>query len=722
MKTVTNLSKRVIISLCAMTISFNIACSADKDARMSQHNAADTVEHEYTNHLIDENSPYLLSHAHNPVNWYPWGEEALGRARKENKPIFLSIGYSACHWCHVMERESFENTAIASILNKYFISIKVDREQRPDLDRIYMAFTTAMTGSGGWPMSIFMTPDLIPFFAGTYFPPQDRYGRPGFQRIISQIGETYQTDRAKLTGSSQRLFDHVSAQISASPPPSALHRKMVEQAAGSLIRNFDHVNGGFGQKPKFPHATELSMFMRYSRASGDDSYLKAATLALTKMARGGIYDHVGGGFARYSTDEAWLVPHFEKMLYDNGLLVPVYAEAFQITGDKHYLTVIRETLDFILREMTDQSGGFYSALDADSEGEEGKFYVWSKAEIDELLGDDALPFIEYYNVSVRGNFEGHNILNVTSVSDRVRSESDKVDFDAYLASSRSKLLDARTRRVRPATDDKILTSWNGLAISAFCRGYQVTGDERYLRAAIKAVSFIEKDLFHDGSLTHSYREGRRSSGDFLEDYAYLLRGVLDLYESDRSAENKRWLDFATKLADRALSLFMDESGKLYLRPAGQNDLIVRPQDNTDGAIPAPGSFLMMALLKLHRITENPSYLSEAEKGLRLLSGLIEQAPGALTSAACAVDYYLNDKIEVVLVGDGPVRDDMLRQLYSWYHPNRLIAMSTNGASTSPLFEGRAVSSGDVRAYVCKNSVCKLPVSTGTELMQQLRGL
>lgn len=695
-----------------------VACGSAETEKMT---TIDKTEHKHTNHLIDENSPYLLAHAHNPVNWYPWGDEALAKSRDEDKPIFLSIGYAACHWCHVMERESFENEEIASVLNEYFISIKVDREQRPDLDEIYMSFTTAMTGSGGWPMSVFLTPDLKPFFAGTYFPPEDRYGRPGFKKIITQIGNSYRTDRESAINSANGIFLQMQQRINQSLGSTPLDRNMIARGVEALMGNFDHTYGGFGSRPKFPHAQELSQFLRYYRSSGDVSYLQAAEKALKAMANGGIFDHVGGGFARYSTDQRWLVPHFEKMLYDNSMLTPVYVEAFQITADSFYLDVVRRTLDFMIREMTNPEGGFYSALDADSEGEEGKFYVWSTAEIERILGvDKAKIFNAYYNASPRGNFEGHNILNLTLASERVRLDSGLDDFDEQIAGFRSQLLEARSKRVRPLTDDKILASWNGLALSAFCKGYQVTGDNRYLDAARKNAEFINREMYTDGLLTHSYRDGRSSKGQFLEDYGFYIRGLLDLYETDYSGDNHRWLRLAITLADRALLMFMDENGSLFLRPADQKDLVFRPSEETDGAIPSPGSFLIKSLFRLNRITGKKNYYDAGLKALNALSGRIRRQPGSMTSALSALDYYFNDKIEIVLVGKGKIRDEMLTELYRKYIPNRVIAFSDDGHEKSTsLFEGRQQSGDQVLAYVCRNSVCDLPATSVEELRRQL---
>ena len=641
---------------------------AGKESGMSQTQ----TEYRHTNRLIDENSPYLLSHAHNPVNWYPWGDEALARAREENKPIFLSIGYAACHWCHVMERESFENDTIAAILNEHFVAIKVDREQRPDLDQIYMSFTMALTGSGGWPMSVFLTPDLKPFFAGTYFPPDDAYNRPGFKHVITEIAMAWEESPNDILESSSGIFDQVTARLRQSAPAQPLTPDAVDRAADQLRQSADSTYGGFGAAPKFPHALELLFCLHRYRATGDLSFLQVAEKGLAGMARGGIYDHLGGGFARYSTDAHWLVPHFEKMLYDNALLVPVYVEAFRITGKKLYLYVVRETLDFLLREMTNPEGGLYSALDADSDGEEGKFYIWTKAEIDDVLGEDAALFCRYYNVTLRGNFEGKSILNVDAASDRLRDEQGD-SLNQLLERGREKLLTRRNQRVRPSTDDKILTSWNGLALSAFCQGYQITGDKRYLDHAVKLADFIRTTLDRDGHLTHAYRNGKHSDGQFLEDYAFLLCGVLDLYETDPSAGNARWLTWARDLAGRAASKFMDEDGTFYLREADQTDLIVRPKDETDSSLPAPGSIMIGNLVRLSRLTEEKAYERSAATALGAVSGAIHQYPGGMTSALLAFEATTGDRIDLVVVGDGSNRDAMLAEICRRYIPNRLVA-------------------------------------------------
>jgi uncharacterized protein YyaL (SSP411 family) len=678
----------------------------------------DRSEHRVTNHLVDSSSPYLLSHAHNPVNWYPWGDEALNRARKLDCPIFLSIGYAACHWCHVMERESFEDEGIARILNENFVSIKVDREQRPDLDDIYMSFTLAMTGQGGWPMSVFLTPDLKPFFAGTYFPPDDRLGRPGFKKVIEEIAAAYKQQKDQIIESSQSIFDQVEARLKMSAGAELLRFGMIENGASQLMQRVDHQHGGFGGAPKFPHATEISLLLRQYRLSGDLSYLHAAEKALQGMADGGIFDHIGGGFSRYSVDERWLVPHFEKMLYDNALLVRTYAEAYQVTRKERYLDIVRRTLDFILREMTDENGSFYSAIDADSEGEEGKFYLWTPGEIRSILGDVADLFMAYYNVSENGNFEGKNILHIGPSSERVKAESKREDFDQLIAHAREKLLEARSRRPRPLSDDKTLTSWNGLMLSAMCHGFQVTGEDRYLEAARKNAGFVRETLYRDGLLTHAFRRGSHLEGQFLEDYGYYVSGLLDLYQSDDKGGNEIWLTMARQLADRGIELFQDAKGTLFLREEAAADLIVRPKQESDGALPAPGSLLINGLLKLHRITGENRYFEKAEHSLKAISGLMAQSPGGMASALLALDYMLGDKIEIVFVGNGKTRRQMLDELHCRYLPHKIVAMSDNGGDL-PLFEGRESDGGKVRAYVCRNSVCKLPVSTVDAFKEQL---
>jgi len=713
--------RKFLVTVTGLTLLM-VSCSSEQNAKVETKVEEKKMTESHTNHLINENSPYLLSHAHNPVDWYPWGEEALAKAKAENKPIFLSIGYAACHWCHVMERESFENDSIAAMLNANFVSIKVDREQRPDLDEIYMTFTTSLSGSGGWPMSVFLTPDLKPFFAGTYFPPDDKYGRPGFKKVLHEIDSLFKENPEQVYESADQIFEHVNQILSRDLPETMLIPKMIDSAAKALLNTTDPVYGGIGNAPKFPHAVELSLMLRHYRTTGEMAYLDAVEKALTKMARGGIFDQVGGGFARYSTDRQWLVPHFEKMLYDNALLVKTYAEAWQMTRKEEYRTVVMRTLDFILNEMTDKSGGFYSALDADSEGEEGKFYVWTKKEIDSILPQNQQVFCDYFNVTDGGNFEGRNILNVSDAAERIKASSGISDFDNFIKRSLEVLYQARAERERPLTDDKILTSWNGLALSAFCKGYQITGKERYLNAAIANAEFVKEKLFAEGTLTHSYREGKRSTGEFLEDYGYYINGLLDLYETDAD-NNSRWLSFADELARKAIELFQDSTGTFYLREADQPDLIVRPKSETDGALPAPGSLMISACLKLNQLTEDSLFYDAADKGLKALSGLMLNAPANMASGLAALEYFISPKVEIVIVGTGGDRDKMIEHAYRYYLPNRLLAVSSiDNDKSSPLFAERSGENGRAVAYVCRNSICSLPVSDIGSFKQQLTEL
>jgi len=674
----------------------------------------------HTNRLVNENSPYLLQHAHNPVDWYSWSDEALEKARKEDKPIFLSIGYSACHWCHVMEKESFENETVAEILNEHFISIKVDREQRPDLDQIYMSATTAMTGSGGWPMSVFLTPDLKPFYAGTYFPPEERYGKPGFTSLITEIAKAYRTDRENIEQMAERVTNALKNRSGLADGEVALDTSHISNARRGIMNSYDPINGGFGNQPKFPHGTEISFLMKRYSETGDEKLLLAVNRSLTRMARGGIYDQLGGGFHRYSVDARWLVPHFEKMLYDNGLLAAVYSEAYQLTKNELYRKTVRETLDFVLRELTDQTGGFYSSLDADSEGEEGKFYVWRKDEVEKVLGDGTRMFINYYNVTDQGNFEhGNSILNVDATSDQFKERSGlSADrFDTTLDELKQKLFAARSERPRPITDDKILTSWNGLMISGFAKGYQITGDDRYQRSALKAAEFVGTELYKDGILIHSYRNGKVSRGEFLEDYAYYIQALVDLYEI---AHDYKWIRLAADLAEKAWAKFADRHGNLYLSPDGQEDHFMRPADIHDGALPAPGSILINAMLRLAVITGDESFTQHAEQALTAISGPIAAMPNAMVSAVTALNSLHSDRIELVVVGNGD-RRAFLDEIHSYYLPNRVIVVSSTGEEPIPLLEGRTAND-QTMAYVCRNFACRLPATSPDQLRRQLDDL
>jgi len=712
------MSKLFSILLTVAVFLLPLRCSSQVND--GENTMTTNTDHEYTNKLIDESSPYLRQHAHNPVVWYPWGEEALEKAKLEDKPIFLSIGYSACHWCHVMEKESFENVAIAQLLNEHFISIKVDREQRPDLDQIYMTATQAMTGSGGWPMSVFLTPDLKPFYAGTYFPPEDKYGRPGFGKIVTELARAYREDRAKINEVSDRLVQALQDTFTGVDSSVQLDIATVEQAANGLMRGYDRSNGGFGGAPKFPHPTDLSFLLKYAVINGKTEILEAVKNSLTKMAHGGIYDQLGGGFHRYATDAKWLVPHFEKMLYDNAMLAVVYSEAYQATGDTLYLSTVTETLDFVIREMSGKEGGYYSSLDADSEGEEGLFYIWKKADLDQLLGNQAEIFNNYYNVSPGGNFEHNtNILNLDQSSFKYLESLD-IDNDklsSSLSDSRKLLLKKRGERIRPFTDDKILTSWNGLMISGMSWGYKISRDKKYLESAINSAQFIKDNLYKDGQLIHSYRDGKISKGQFLEDYAFLIRGLIDLYEV---SFDYGWIEFAKELAATSKTLFSDETGNLYLSPGGLDEHVIRPKDIGDGAIPAPGSILIQSVLMLSDITGQKELQDMGEEYLSGLSGNLERAPHSMISAVTALYYLLSERTQLVVIGSElEDQNKFINLIYGEYIPNSVLIVSEKANESIPLLDGKHVK-GKTLAYLCRNFSCRLPSENAEMLAKELR--
>ena len=524
----------------------------------------------FTNALIDETSPYLLQHAHNPVNWYPWTKIALDKAISENKPIFLSIGYSSCHWCHVMEHESFENEDIAKIMNENFISIKVDREERPDLDDIYQKVCQMATGQGGWPLSVFLTPDQKPFYVGTYFPVLNNYGRPGFGSILLQLAQAWKEKPDDVSKASDDFMQNLRGAETVTSP-AKLEKTLLDEAAMNLFQIADNTYGGFGQAPKFPNAANLSFLLRYGKISKISKFSEFVFKTLNKMGKGGIFDQIGGGFHRYSTDAKWLVPHFEKMLYDNALLPIVYAEAYQISKNQFYLDIIDKTLEFVLREMTSSEGGFYSALDADSDGEEGKFYVWSKKEIISVLGKDSDVFCLYYDVTDGGNFEGHNILNnsvaITTLAFHSGLTEDAVR--SLLKESSKKLLDFRSRRIRPGLDDKIITSWNALMISAFVKGFRVTANTDYLNAAENCIAFIEKNLLVGDSLFRTYKNGKAKLSAYLEDYAYFINSLVDIFEIKPDV---KYLKLAERLANYLVEHFWDEKNSSFYFTADDHEI------------------------------------------------------------------------------------------------------------------------------------------------------
>jgi uncharacterized protein YyaL (SSP411 family) len=681
------------------------------------------------NRLAQSTSPYLLQHAHNPVDWYPWGEEALRRAREEDRPILLSIGYSSCHWCHVMERESFENDAIAAAMNEGFVCIKVDREERPDLDDIYMAATLAMNrGQGGWPMTVFLTPEQEPFFAGTYFPPEDRYGRPGFPTLLKRIAQIWREDRPSLNEQASKiaefLRENASAPLAAEPSAESW-TAFTEQCASE----FDSRFGGFGSAPKFPPHQALLVLLRQGQDDSESHARFMATTTLDAMAGGGIYDHVGGGFARYSTDREWLAPHFEKMLYDNAQLARAYTEAWQVTRDRNYQRVARETLDYVLREMTSTEGAFYSATDADSEGVEGRFFVWTKAEVEALLEvqAEAAAFCDYYDVTEAGNWEGHVILNTRLSRAEVLSRHgiSESDLEAIIAKGRCRLYGARSRRTPPSLDDKTLTAWNGLMIGAFAEAGRVFGEPRYLDAADRAARFLWNAHRRDGRLLRSSRTGMAQGEAFLEDYAFLANALIDLHEAGPGVDlgAAPWLERARELAELIVDLFAVSEGGFYATSRFNESLLLRNREGHDGATPSANACAAMALARLGVHFDRGSFRDAAARAMRAYGVAIERQPRAFPTSLLVLDFLRNGPLEIALVGDpkDPRTKALDRALASVFLPHRVIARgegSTSG-TVHPLLRGRGRVEGAPAVYICRNYVCDLPITDPEALKKKL---
>ncbi len=679
-----------------------------------------------SNRLIDETSPYLLQHAHNPVDWYPWGEEALEKARAEGKPIFLSIGYSACHWCHVMERESFENEATAALMNDLYVNIKVDREERPDLDAIYMDAVQAMTGQGGWPMSVFLTPDGRPFYGGTYYPPEPRFGMPSFTQVLQSVANAYERDREKVVGQADRLTEMLSRTGALEAPGSDLSTGTLDEAVATLQQYFDNEDGGFGSQPKFPQPMTLDFLMGQYARTGSEEALYMAELTLFKMANGGIYDQLGGGFHRYSVDSYWLVPHFEKMLYDNAQLLRSYLHAWQITGRPLYRRIVEETVAYVLREMTAPGGGFYSTQDADSEGEEGKFFVWTPAEIEAVLGPQmAAIFEDYYDVSHRGNFEGKNILNVVKTLEEVadRFQVSKGDAEQALAIGRATLFDVREQRVKPGRDEKILTEWNGLMIHALAECAGVLDLPDALAAAETAADFILARMRQeDGRLYRSFKDNRARFNAYLEDYAAFIRGLLALYAA---TFDLRWLAEAQRLVDIMYAEFHDaDRGGFFQTGKSHEALVVRRKDFIDNAIPSGNSMAAEVLLQMAALLGNQSHREEAGRIFLLMEAAMGRQPTGFGRMLGALDQYLAPSQEIAIVGNAgdAATDALLRQVRRRYLPHATVAQKAPDADNPlPVFEGRTMVDGKPTAYVCENYVCRLPVTTPEELNALLDG-
>jgi uncharacterized protein len=678
------------------------------------------VPHQFTNSLAQEKSPYLLQHAHNPVDWFAWNEAAFAKARAENKPIFLSIGYSTCHWCHVMERESFEDEKIGKFLNEHFVSIKVDREERPDVDKIYMTFVQSTTGSGGWPLNVFLTPELKPFFGGTYFPPDNRHGRPSFLQLLEQIANLWRERKMEIAASADELharLELVTARDAQENSP--LTPMVLRHALEQFKAAYDSTNGGFGGAPKFPQPSIPSFVLRAAKRFGDDTAAKMVLHTCEKMAAGGIHDQLGGGFARYAVDAEWLVPHFEKMLYDNAQLAQLYLDAFLVSGDAHHADTARDILDYVLRDMTHPAGGFFSAEDADSEGHEGKFYCWTHDELSKLLSpEEFIVAANHFGITKEGNFVDHSHpqplrgQNVLSVVNPKIAEADK----NLLAAAKAKMLAERAKRIRPHLDDKILASWNGLMLGAFARAGIVLGEQKYLAAAEKNLRFIREKLWDEKSkiLFHRWRDGERDDVQLLEGYAFYLAGVIELYEATL---NPAHLDFAMELADSLLARFFDAAnGGFWQSPADKTDLILRIKDDYDGAEPSGNSVATLALLKLGKITGREHFTAAAQQTLQLCASRLQKQPAALAFMLQSLDFWLDEPRRVVICGDTNFHE-LLRATHSTYQPNKIVL--GNAGAVEP-FTKTLMAKNSATAFVCTGNACQPPTDDAQILREQLK--
>jgi len=673
------------------------------------------------NNLVNETSPYLLQHANNPVHWYSWNTDALTKAKNENKPIFLSIGYSACHWCHVMAHESFENNDIANFMNENFVNIKVDREERPDIDDIYQKVCQIATGQGGWPLSIFLTPDQKPFFAGTYFPVLDSYGRPGFGSILRQLAQAWKEKPNDVKKTADNFLDALQ-KTETIKFPTKLERSLLDEAAVNLFQMGDFSYGGFGSAPKFPNAANVSFLFRYAKLSGLSKFNEFGLKTLKKMANGGIFDQIGGGFHRYSTDAKWLVPHFEKMLYDNALIPVNYVEAYQLTKDPFYLDILKKTLDFVIREMTSPEGGFYSAYDADSEGEEGKFYVWSKNEIKKILGDDAELFCLYYDVTDGGNWEGKNILcnniNSSTVAFNFGISEDKVK---EIISSCSKiLLDTRSNRISPGLDDKILTSWNALMITAFSKGYRVTGDVAYLNAAKNGISFLEKNLFVDGNLFRTYKNHSPKINGYLEDYSFFANALLDVFEI---CPDSKYLKLAIRLGHHLVDHFWDEENNSFFMTSDDHEtLIIRPKSNYDLSLPSGNSVSCFVLLRLFHFTQEKKFLEISNQIMESQAQMAAENPFGFGFLLNTIYMYIQKPLEISILNDS--NKEIVDFLAKSFLPESIFVSVSDSKQLDaldnyPFFEGKKFDSNLTAVFICKDFTCSLPLQNIDDVKNSL---
>ena len=680
------------------------------------------------NRLSRETSPYLLQHQWNPVDWYPWGEEAFARARAEDKAILLSVGYSACHWCHVMERESFEDPAIADLMNRHFVSVKVDREERPDVDAIYMEAVQSMTGHGGWPMTVFLTPEGLPFYGGTYFPPQDRHGLPGFPRLLESVAEFYREHRGQTEEMGRRMVDRLREAGRARPGGDLLTRDVLDAAFPALQGQFDPAHGGLGRAPKFPQPMTFDFLLRYWRRTGAPDALSMVRRTLDQMARGGIYDQLGGGFHRYSVDGAWLVPHFEKMLYDQSQLVRLYLHAWQATGEPVYRRVVEETLDYVLREMTHPAGGFFSTQDADSEGEEGRFLLWDEAEVRAVLDSEgARAALLYWGLGDGPNFEGRNILFVPRERDEVARAlgHTRERLDALVADARARLFAARERRVKPGRDEKVLAGWNGMMLRAFAEAAAVLDRADYREAAERNAAFLLAQLRPQGRLLRSWKDGQAKLLGYLEDHAMVADGLLALYEA---TFDRGWLEGSRAIADAMLALFWDPDAEAFFDTGADHEaLVVRPRSLFDSAVPCGTSVAADVLLRLALLLDEPAYERPALSALRAVLSLMTRYPSGAGRFLSALDFYLGPPVEVAIVwpsGPLPAADvsaaALAREAFHRYLPSRVMAGAaepeTGGVA---LLAGKVARDGRPTAYVCERYACQAPTTEAAELGRQL---
>jgi hypothetical protein len=676
------------------------------------------------NRLADETSPYLLQHKDNPVDWFPWGEEAFQRARDEDKPIFLSVGYSACHWCHVMEKESFEDEGTAAIMNEHFINIKVDREERPDVDSIYMTAVQRLAGNGGWPMSVFLTPDGRPFYGGTYFPKQSRYGMPSFTQVLTQLARVFQENREAVEQDATRLTQAISGRISITDPArlATLSDDIFQIMFQSFSQSFDAEWGGFGTQPKFPPAMSIELLLRMAHRFGWQQARTIATTTLDRMMRGGMYDQLGGGFHRYSVDDKWLVPHFEKMLYDNALLMRAYLYGYQVTGNPAYRRIVDEIATYLTREMTHPDGGFYSAQDADSEGEEGKYFVWTVAELEKHLAgkvDDMDALLDYWAVDVGGNFEGRSILWVPDDPQAVAERNDMTldELHAMVEQAKTILLPIREQRIKPGLDDKVLTAWNGLMIKSLAEAGRALQDDDLITQAEAAARFVLDKLADGDRLKRSYKDGQAKFNAYLEDYAFLAEGLIELYQATFEPQ---WFTHALALTEQMIALFWDDDAGFYDTSHDHEKLVTRPQDVTDNATPSGTSGAVAVLVRMAALTGRTDWADKADTLLRRLAQPMQGYARAFSYLASQLDFVLSQPDEIALVGTREEVAPFLDVLYEGYRPNHLVALKPGeGAAPIPLLEERTRVEGQPAAYVCHNFTCQLPVTDSTAFREQL---